>query len=293
LICVFKATRHPTFAKRRSKKKLDDNEQTKPTAMTLSPLKPLSEIQSVKLTRADLMIEQQEDLDEKFLEKFEAAWSSFLQDRPLKGKHEERILQLQNEAAVLKTSKDNVERELKKQTAFFRSSRKEMEALYRKRMQEAVTEQLTVHAAMQQKLDSLVATEQLLQQTLPWHHFVAELDRLVTEQQQEAGSGTVDSSVKVAKPTARSIFLAQTIAGTEDETPYRASSTDNVLLKTHVGMLEQEIECYEQLTALHQLAGEFLTDHNVWELLKPKPADFDASSCLPKTITAVEVQQQP
>lgn len=215
------------------------------------------------------MIEQHDDVDENFVETFETAWSSLLRERgTLTGKHEERILRLQQEALEMKTSKDNVEKELKKQTAFFRSSREEMEVTYRHKIQGAVAEQRAVQTKLETKLDDITVAEQLAQKNLPWKHFVAELDRLITAKAQH--NPPTEASA-FAKPSARAIFLLQTMKNADGDVNMlhrRASRIDHALIKAQVSMLEQEIERHERMFVLQQEAGEFLTEHNVWELLK-------------------------
>jgi hypothetical protein len=270
--------------------------------MTLSPLAPLSQIQIAPLTRDDLMLEKPDDfvVDEVLLEAFEAAWIEHLngpaattattaaQPPPLQGRHEERILKLQQEAEALKQSKDSVEAELKRQAAFLRASRDEMEASFTAKLQQAADEQAAIRTKLTSKLDSVAMTSTLAQSTVPWLQFVSKLDECISSSDSPNNHPSPEdddwsSKIGIGKPSARALFLARSLLRKSDgdktassDAPFTmqqlhsaAYRIDQVLLKRHVQMLEAEIDRYERLGDLHQDVGVILNEARVWDILPP------------------------
>jgi hypothetical protein len=273
--------------------------------MTLSPLAPLSQIQIAPLTRDDLILEKPDDfvVDEVLLEAFEAAWIEHLnkpagsaaaattaaaQPPPLQGRHEERILKLQQEAEALKQSKDSVEAELKRQAAFLRASRDEMEASFTAKLQQAADEQAAIRTKLTCKLDSVAMTSTLAQSTVPWLQFVSKLDECISSSDSPNNHPSPEdddwsSKIGIGKPSARALFLARSLLRKSDgdnkassDAPFTmqqlqsaAYRIDQVLLKRHVQMLEAEIDRYERLGDLHPDVGVILNEARVWDILPP------------------------
>lgn len=135
-------------------------------------------------------------------------------------------------------------------------------------MQEAMDKPRAVHDELSKKLDAVARADQLQQQTLPWQHFIKELDNLISKQDGNSTASSEKSS-KVAKPSARAVFLTeQTTTGLPTDAQLRAYRIDHALLTTHVSMLQKEIERYEKLVESQEDVGKFLTDHDVWSILK-------------------------
>lgn len=286
--------------------------------MVVSPLQPLSKILATPVTKEDLSEIESCVIDEKFLESIENAWSDFLEEHSElmpQGQREQRIVTLQQKAAEVEASKENVEKELRKQTAFFRSSREELEKVYSIKMQDAMQRQRIVHEELSKKLDAIISADSIQQQTLPWLHFVKELDTLassrVVQQQQHRTPSNVSSSSELstptkqfAKPSSRAMFLtelaaagAPTVEGYSTSTvvfpsvklstthtaqQLRAYRLDHALLRTNVCMLLKEIEWYETLIDSQPTVGKFLTENDVWSILKS-----DSYSVANSTVSAV------
>ena len=240
---------------------------------SISPLAPLSEILSIRLAKEDLEEEEGSTCDEKFLEKFEIAWRCFLRDRPalLEGHRGKRISQLQQQVKNLKASRESEELELKRQIAFLHSSNEALEEQYKQKLKEVKEKQHVVQDKLEKKLDAISHLEQLQQQTIPWQHFLSELNRLAVQKQQNelvpsnGELAAIDS--KVAKPSARAMLLAaQTITDSESDVQFRACRIDNALLATHVTILQKEIEQYEKMVECREFAEKLLSENGGREI---------------------------
>jgi hypothetical protein len=239
--------------------------------MTLSPLEPLSSILAAPITKEDLTELEGCAYDEDFIKSFEEAWSSFLGESFVPtGAREDRIVALQDKAKEIVASTENVELELKKQSAFLRSSREELEKVYSTKMQDAMDKQRAVHDDLSKKLDSISLADQLQQECLPWLHFMKELDSLVVKSDSQSTNSSDKAALAArAKPSARSMILAElSETRLSADAPLRAYRIDHALLQMHVTMLKKEIVRYEKLIESQEDVANFLTKHDVWKVLK-------------------------
>jgi len=249
------------------------------------------------LTREDLL-EVADDFDPEFLVEFERAWTRFVRskkdhDNPITtiaGQRQERIADLQEQCLDLQKTKDKMEQEFENQIAFLRHGRNASEENYIRQMRRHRAEQQAVQKELTEHLDSVKKIEQFQEQTLPWFHFMNELDRLAStigdNDKDETKNNTENSNLKIALPSPRAQLLLHSSpnqhhpkkkgetaagAGAPSQEQVRAIRIDNALLKTHVSMLHKEIErCELSLDLREQVVGKFLTEHNVWSLLSPQ-----------------------
>lgn len=210
-----------------------------------------------------------------------------MEDNPVpKGEREERILDLQMKAKEIEASKENVELELKKQAAFFRSSREELEKLYAVKMQDAMDKQRSVHEQLSKKLESIAFADEIQHQTLPWIHFIKELDSLISRQDSHSTNSS-EKSNNVAKPSSRARFLTElTKTGSPVDAQLRAYRTDHALLRANVAMIQKEIIRYEKLLETQPDVGTFLTDHHCWDILKSDTSTIANTSVSTVTLPA-------
>ena len=251
-----------------------------------------------KLTRNDwLEVADQDDdnsFDAAFLDEFETAWSQFLSEQqpsdPLHNllnlQQEQRVIELQNEADEILRSKIKMEKEMKQQIAFFHWGQEQSEKKFTSKIQETLEEQQKQRELLAGKNDALDLAERIHDETLPWFHFIKELDRLVEEKEVIAKDST---NRKVARPSARALLLAKCgnshhkrhLRG--DQLEWRASHIDHALMKTHSAMLQKEIERSETMLAINQEVGEFLNDLDIWSILKASDEAASTSSGLSGT----------
>lgn len=259
--------------------------------MTASPLESLASILSVPITKDDLSDIDECDYDEKFITAFDNAWSNFLQDYPIpKGEREEQIIQLQIKAKEIEASKENVERELKKQATFFRNSREELERTYAIKLQNAMDQQRSVNEELSKIVESVTIADQIQSQTLPWLHFIEELDTLVATTTLDSQSTTTSNerSVKTAKPSSRAMYLTEiasknnnnhqqdlvnssrTLTAEQQQTQQLLTSyrIDHTILRTNVNMLQNEIERYEKLLECQPFVAQLLSDIDAWGIFR-------------------------
>ena len=244
-----------------------------------------------RLTRNDwLEVADQDDnnsFDAAFLEEFETAWSQFLSEQPsdhtlLNLPQEQRVLELQKEADAVLSSKIKMEKEMKQQIEFFRWGQEQSEKKFTTKIQETLEEQQKQRELLAGKITTLDQVERIDNETLPWFHFMNELDRLVEEKQVISKDAT---SRKVARPSARALLLAkcgyphnnkQHLRG--DQLEWRASRIDHELMTMHSGMLQKEIERCEKVLAINQEVGQFLNDLDIWSILKATDSSATSNS---------------
>ena len=248
------------------------------------------------LTREDLL-EVVDDFDPEFLVEFERAWTRFVRskkddDNPITtiaGQRQERIADLQEQCLDLQKTKDKMEQEFENQIAFLRHGRNASEETYIRQMRRHRAEQQAVQKELTEHLDSAKKIERFQEQTLPWFHFMNELDRLAStfgdnDKDETKNKKTENSNLKIARPSPRAQLLlhsspiqqnpkkgetAAAVAPSQEQ--LRAIRIDNALLKTHVSMLHKEVErCELSLDLREQVVGKFLTEHNVWSILSPQ-----------------------
>lgn len=262
--------------------------------MTVSPLEPLNTILSVPITKDDLAEMNDGPYDESFIEEFDKAWNNFLKDYPIpKGEREERILELQIKAKEIEASKENVERELKRQAAFFRSSREDLERTYATKIQHTMDQQRSVNEELSKVIEGIVAADQIQSQTLPWLHFIKELDSLIASSANDSESASTNNerSIKTAKPSSRAMYLTELVLKDLDlpheQKQLQSYRIDQALLRTNVTMIQKEIERYERLLDCQPFVAQLLADIDAWGMFQS-----DASSIADTTVSAVTIPIQ-
>jgi hypothetical protein len=183
-----------------------------------------------------------------------------------------------------RATNEAVHLELKKQLQFFTSSRESLENLFTFKLNEAMERQRELHDELQNKLDTVALADQLQGQTVPWMHFVQQLDRWNEAKTAEAAAAAAAAaddankpeeeelpSNRAVKPSARAMALTDVSSGDSADVLLRAYRTDHALLTTHIAKSQKEIERYAKLIQSQEVAGLFLTEHNVWSLLSNKP----------------------
>lgn len=217
------------------------------------------------LTKEDLEFEVH---DQTFLADFEAAWVRFLKGHPElipKGSREGRIVELQLKAREVEESKLDVLKEMERQVDRFKETCEALEDEYATKMQEAIEKQKHVHDELQKRLDDVAIADHLQQQTLPWHHFIHELDQaaLVEEATENGSTG----SSRGARPSSRAMVLTDSTRGCSADISLRAYTMDHALLTNHIRVLTKEIDRYHRLIRAQELTANFLREHNAWNVL--------------------------
>jgi hypothetical protein len=245
-----------------------------------------AQIAMAPLEASELDYEVTEE-DQNFLIDFQDAWTKFLLQRPElvpKGQLGQRIESLHQQTDSERATNEAVHLELKKQLQFFTSSRESLENLFTFKLNEAMERQRELHDELQNKLDTVALADQLQGQTVPWMHFVQQLDRLNEAKTAEAAAAAAAAaddankpeeeelpSNRAVKPSARAMALTDVSSGDSADVLLRAYRTDHALLTTHIAKSQKEIERYAKLIQSQEVAGLFLTEHNVWSLLSNKP----------------------
>jgi hypothetical protein len=183
----------------------------------------------------------------------------------------DRVVQLQMEVDEATENRDKVEEDLKKQLKLLQSRCDELEENFGEELEQAIMSQQTVNEDMKKKLDITSTADQLQQQTIPWHYFMHELDQLA--------SADKDATLQTSggKNTALSrgaIALTDRSAGCPSDVQLRSYQIDHALLTNHVKMLSKEVERYEKMGLSQELAGKFLSEHNVWNILSKSDASI-------------------
>ena len=259
--------------------------------MATTFLDPLPKILSKPLAKDDLLPEYQNSEGTTFLEKFEHAWGDFISERSLKklprGKRENHIESMQKEISKLDNSKKTVERELREQLTFFQKSRQDVEEQFDQKLREAMSEQQALHTELSEKLANLKQAESLQRETMAWFHYLEGINDIAAQSDRVNGDSGEDGSEKsisedallarAVQPSSRAMFLAKaTGRGCSTDfidTQLRAYHIDQALLKTHVKMLQREIERVERLTPAQAEVGEFLAENNVWDIMGTRSND--------------------
>jgi hypothetical protein len=261
-----------------------------------SPLAPLQEIEAVTITAEDLQEDENIAVYEVYQE-FESAWVDYLTSRPqqptmLHGPTAQRITDLQAKANAMSESKTCIETELKKQFNEIKKSRKDLERQYSPLLDAETAKQERIREHISTKIATIHKSMATLEETAPWLRFIQELDRIILDDTLAAASSSqhphhrhqpqhqqynVDAGATttttiappMAKPSARAILLAGTTSlADHPQQLAKACQLDNALLRAHVKVLLAEIQRHEDLVPLVKEAGEFLTEHNVWKIMK-------------------------
>jgi hypothetical protein len=188
---------------------------------------------------------------------------------------------------------------LRKQLQFFTSSRESLENLFTFKLNEAMERQRELHDELQNKLDTVALVDQLQTQTVPWMHFLQQLDQLnaakaakTAEAADAADAADADKpeeelpSNRAVKPSARAMALTNESSGDSADILLRAYRTDHALLTTNIAKSQKEIERYAKLIQAQEVAGLFLTEHNVWSLLSHKAETVSTTESMTESTIA-------
>jgi hypothetical protein len=228
-----------------------------------SPLAPLTNIQSISLCQNDLITENNvETVDDLVIETFELAWNQLLRESGgIKGRHHEIISALQLEALRLKVAKDNLKVELTKQSAFVRNKRDEMEASYLLQFDGIQANLAEAEEKAKAKLDMIGTAIESAALTLPWQHFMRELDRLGTMSTLSSSHDKTHVGQELSRYTSRALVLATSYgkSGNNQKSTLvnqRAYCVENALLKSHIQMLTMEIDRHKIIDSLQREISE-------------------------------------
>jgi hypothetical protein len=234
---------------------------------------------------ANIIDQALSDDDILAIEAFEDKWRSFLYSNPgvlPPGKKLKSCLEIQTQLEEIEISKQMVQMELQRQLDFFAKSKDQLEANFTKAMEEAALIQQEVSRNMNKEIDDIAVADQLFTKTQPWEHFLDNLDFATDEHNVSDGyssdshsSGTISRGLK---PSRQAMFLAGNIdQGQVAEAAMQEKSSalllqtfkiDNALLKAETKMMQQEVDRLERTIKSQKFLGKFLTEHNIWALLK-------------------------
>jgi len=236
---------------------------------------PLPELLKAPLSKEDLEFDLE---DERFLDEFEKAWAKFLKSNPdliPQGDREATIKELQQEALDLEEGKLKVLTEMEQQVEFFKASCENLEEDYSKRMQEAIEKQKAIHDRFQKLLDDVATAHHVQEKTLPWHHFVHELDKAAATIKDASSDSATGNG---PRPSARALVLTDRTKGSDEDIMLRAYKVDHALMTAHIDILAQEIERYQRMVRSQEETGRFLKEFNAWSILNKSGGTADMNS---------------
>lgn len=257
------------------------------TVAAVDTNKTLRDILEARITKDDLTTPYQtaECLD--FLERFEDAWKKFLQTLPDKdlprGNSGSRLEYALAQIEKLEKSKQDVEQELQDQLKFFRESREKMEDKFDAKLREASLKQRSIQEDLNEQLEMVSKVEELQIQTIPWFHYLDELNELVDAdsddeddydfEEIEGEHKTNELLSHAVKPSKRAMLLSLSkccVDNNIDSTNnmLRAFRVDRAMLRTHISMLKKEIQRTEYLSISQERIAQFLSKHKVWNCMK-------------------------
>lgn len=227
-----------------------------------------------------------------FLEKFEKAWNEFVMKQAKeslpKGERECRIEKLQVEAREIQTYKENLEGELKEQRDFIRNSLQKSEEAFHRRVRAEKRAQRAIHIELSQQLEYAEKVHVLQKDTLPWFHFLEQLNDKAERDEERISHGLSNS---ITCPSKRG-FLLSRVKDQDDSSPaaqLRACKTDHAIMDVHINMLAKEIERCEKLSCLREYASTFLNEQDVSSILKGYERD---ASTMTTDITESTVEEK-
>jgi hypothetical protein len=141
-------------------------------------------------------------------------------------------------------------------------------------MQAAIEIQSQVHEDLQKRLEDASSVDKIQGQTLPWHHFLYEVDLLAAN----AKSAQSGKSRKTVRPSDRAMVLTDHSRGCPGDVVLRAYKIDHALMTNHIRMLTKDIDRYKKLARVQEMAGKFLKDFDAWGVLSMTPSQDDSSS---------------
>lgn len=224
------------------------------------------------MSPSDLLEDTPEsECDEKFLEEFENAWKDFLSNRPFRCKRFDHIIDLQTQLMTLKQDNSKMVKDFQKQIKFLDRGKTVSEKEFSEKIQGVLQEEKRMKDAVNERIESVKWLQALQEQTLPWFHFMRELDRLaeVHHKNDEASP----SANKVSRPSARAKFLAAGVSRAESPSQHQLGEclVDNALLTTQVQMLHREVERCQTLMEINETTiCKFLAKNNIWNILETK-----------------------
>lgn len=231
-----------------------------------SPLAPLKEIEAVRITAED--IEDESVLN--IYQDFEDAWVKFLledcPDNVVVGATADRIQELQKKAKAGSESKAKLEKELKEQMNTIKKSRKELEREYSPLLDAEKAKQDRLKESIEGKINLIQDSIKTMEDTAPFLNFLRELDRTASDHDDNHRRTT--AVPPIAKPSLRAMALANTTTLDDPNELAKACKIDNALYRAQIIALQNEIERYETILPLLEEAGQFLTEQNVWKIMK-------------------------
>lgn len=198
------------------------------------------------------------------VKKFEATWKAFLRENPHlipQGKKSARKAMLQKQVADTIASQERAERELQRQVEFFNESRQALEETYASEVEYANNLQRVIHERLDKQLGDVARSHQLMNETLPWEHFLDTVDMkaIPCASPSSIGVGNV-------RPSMRALALIDP-EGDSRDIQLRALRMDHALLSSEIKMLEKETERLELTNQNLEFIGRFLTEFNIWGIL--------------------------
>ncbi|GAX13566.1 hypothetical protein FisN_3Lh134 [Fistulifera solaris] len=226
-----------------------------------------------------------DDLDEPFkgneenvafLKKFEEAWKEYVFQQSIeklpKGKRECCIDNLQAEAKEIVAYKEKLEGELREQREFIRTSLVKSEESFQKNIRTEKRVQRATHVELSQQIEYADKVQTLQKETLPWFHFLEQLNDTVDQYEDLPSHEDVDNAIR---PSKRGFFLSHRKGNDEPihVEELRAYRMDHAIMTAHVQMLTKEIERCEKLACLREYASAFLNDKEVCNILEEYEQD--------------------
>jgi len=220
--------------------------------------------------------------DPKFVDEFQAAWSKFLVTNPdliPRGRKEDTIVKLQSDAVEVDEAKLKVLKEMEQQIEFFKASCDALEDVYASKMDEQIEKQKEIQDELKKRLDDVAIADHLQQQTLPWHHFIHEVEQAAKEagESWDEEAESMESTRNTARPSGHARVLTDRSRGSASDILLRSYTIDHALLSAHIRILSKEVERYERMIRAQEMTGKFLRDQNAWAVLTKNPDS--ASSC--------------
>lgn len=258
--------------------------------------------------RASYIDQALSDEDILAIEEFEHRWRSFLSTNPNwlpPGKKIKSCVAIQDQLEEMEVSKQMVQMELQRQLDFFANSKDQLEANFTKAMEEAALIQQDVSRKLNNEIDDIAEADQLLSKTLPWEHFLDNLDA-ATEEHNVADGNAAGSVSRGLKPSRQAMFLADNVdqgqvaeaamEGKSSALLLRTFQIDNSLLKAQIKMMQQEVDRLERTTKSQKVLAQFLTEHNIWGLIKTSGSTVGAAAATvatPKAISTATATMTP
>ena len=133
---------------------------------------------------------------------------------------------------------------------------------------------------LQEQLEDAAMASHLIPQTLYWERFSDEVDQVAQQRNQPSESDTTDSVSTTSKSTSsasrgkplkasnRAMVLVDETSGSQRDILLRSFRIDHALLTTQIDQIQKNMERSEKTRKSQEIVGKFLTEHNVWSILK-------------------------